>query len=180
MVNRAGPDIVGKFFYYNWDTKESNEITDSINSVESDVVDVSEYRVIRDSCMSRHTVVLDADDRDNFIFAKIAKTQSNKCMGGRKGLNKVRKSLSTMKMMKPNQKRGKDTTAFSTSYKLFGHRKDQLGRGNGEYVFNSTRKQSSVDTSNISFLYCNLSYNMERASRRISNSLFETGVYEII
>ena len=180
VVKRAGPDVNCKYLHCKWDTKEANEVLDSINSVKSDVVDVSDYKIIKDSSMSRHTVVLDGDDRNNFIFAKIAKTQSNECMGGRKGLNKVRKSLSTMKKMKPNQKRGKDKTAFSTSYKLFGHRKDQLGRVNGEYVFKSTRKHSSADTNNISFLYCNLSYNMERASRRIGNSLFETGVYEII
>ena len=180
LVNRVGTDIIGKFMYYNWGTKESFQITDSIKCVESDIVDVSDYSIITESTMSRHSIVLDADNGNNFIFAKIAKTQSNECMGGRKALNKIRNTFSSMKRMKPNQKRGKDTTAFSTSYKLFGHRKDHLGRFNGEYVFKSKHKLSTADTNNISFLYCNLSYNMERASRRIGNSLFETGVYEII
>ena len=59
--------------------------------------DVSTYKVINNSCISCHTVVLDGDDNNNFIFVKIAKTQSNKCMGGRKGLNTIRMTLSTMK-----------------------------------------------------------------------------------
>ena len=70
--------------------------------------------------------------------------------------------------------------AFSTSYKLFGHRKDQLGKVNGEYAFNSTRKHSTADINHISSLYCNLSCDMARATHRIGNSLYETGVYEII
>ena len=72
--------------------------------------------------------------------------------------------------------------ALSTSYKLFGHRKEQLGKVNGKYVFkNNSNGKHSIDTfNNISFLYCNLSYNMEIAARRIGNSLYETGVYEII
>ena len=82
--------------------------------------------------------------------------------------------------IKPNQRRGKKATSISTSYKLFGHRKDQRTKNNGEYVFKSSPNITNQDTNNISSIYCNLSYNMEKASRRIGNAFYETGVYEAV
>ena len=184
IIHKAGPDIIGKFFYYQWDVSKiaGQEIMVTPDSNRCDVIDVSKFKVINTSCISRNAVVLDGDDNNNFIFAKLAKIQSNECMGGRKGLNKIRRSFSTMKKIKPNQRRGKNAMALSSSYKLFGYRKEQLGKVNGKYVFkNNSNGKHSIDTfNNISFLYCNLSYNMEIAARRIGNSLYETGVYEII
>ena len=183
VVKSAGPDFSGKFLYYEWDSKiAAQEIMFPLNSNRCEMIDVSKFKVINTSCISRHAVVLDGENNNNFIFAKVAKTQSNECMGGRKGLNKIRRSFPTMKKIKPNQRRGKNAMALSSSYKLFGYRKEQLGKVNGKYVFkNNTNCKYSIDTiDNISFLYCNLSYNMEMAARRIGNSLYETGVYEII
>ena len=184
IVNVAGPDIKGKFFYNEWKDPKIGlqDMHPSISNVdESDVINVSTFRVIDNKNAYRHTVILDGDDNNNFIVAKVAKVQSNECLGGRRGLNKVRNSFSTMKRIKPNQSRGKNASAMSSSYKLFGYRKNQLGRDNGEYVFkNISGKYSNDVTNNISFLYCNLAYNMEKAARRIGNSLYETGVYEII
>ena len=127
VVHRAGPDVTGKFFYHEWeDSKiDSQDIKQvPLNSNGCDVIDVSTYKIVNTACISCHAVVLDEDDNNNFIFAKVAKTQSNECMGGRKGLNKIRKSFYTMKKIKPNQRRGKNAMALSTSYKLFGHRKE--------------------------------------------------------
>ena len=181
VVNKSGPDIVGKLLYYNSGTKLS-EKHDQICQTEHqlDVVNVSDYTVIDNSCPSHHTVVLDGDDGHNFIFAKVAKSQCNECLGGRKGLNRIRQSFALMKKVKPNQRRGKKATSISISYKLFGHRKDQRTKNNGEYVSNSSSNITNQDTNSVSSIYCNLSYNMEKASRRIGNAFYETGVYEAV
>ena len=180
MVHKVGQDVVGKLLYYDWGTDTAETVKQFISTKKLDVIDVSNYNIIDSLCSTRHTVVLDGDEGNNFIFAKIAKTQCNECFGGKKGLNMIRKSFTSMKKVKPNQHRGKKTSGLSSSYKLFGHRKDQLGKNNGEYVFKSSSNISKHDIDNISSIYCNLSYNMEKAARRIGNALYETGVYESI
>ena len=180
MVHKSGQDVVAKLLYYDWGTDTAETVKQSICTKKFDVIDVSNYKIIDSLCSTRHTVVLDGDEGNNFIFAKIAKTQCNECFGGKKGLNMIRKSFTLMKKVKPNQRRGKKTSGLSSSYKLFGHRKDQLGKHNGEYVFKSSSNISKNDINNISSIYCNLSYNMEKAARRIGNALYETGVYETI
>ena len=73
--------------------------------------------------------------KNDFIFAKVARSQCNKCLGGCKGLNRIRKSFLTMKKVKPNQSRSENTEGLSTAYTLFGHRKEQHGKQNGECDF---------------------------------------------
>ena len=91
------------------------------------------FTVIHNLSPHCHTVVLDKDNENEFIFAKVARTQCNKCLGGRQGLNKIRESYKSMKQLKPNQHRGHKTMGLSTAYKLFGYRKDYLTNKNGEY-----------------------------------------------
>ena len=185
VLNPIGPDIKGKFFYHEWNVlSPSDQIgTASLFSSieESDRINLSSFTIIDNKADHRHSVFLDGGNNNTFIAAKVAKLQAKECLGGRRGLNKIRESFSLMKRLKPNQSRGKNSSGVSSSYKLFGFRKNQLGRDNGEYVFKKlSAKYSNDDSNKISFLFCNLSFNMEKAARRIGNSLFETGVYEVI
>ena len=180
IIRRSGSDIVGTFLYYNWGNKSSLELKLSINKDNTNELDISTFTVIDNVSPNRHTVVLDGDNSNEFIFTKVTRTQCNECLGGRQGLNKIRDSFQKMKQLKPNQSRGHKTMGLSTSYKLFGYRKDYLTNKNGEYVFKSNNNVPKDQISNISSFYSNLSYNMEMAARRIGDSFYETGVYEYI
>ena len=164
VLNPIGPDLKGKFFYHEWNDVLSPSDQDGKRSLfsnidESDRMNLSSFTIIDNKADHRHSLFLDGANNNNFIAAKVAKLQANECLGGRRGLNKIRESFSLMKRLKPNQSRGKNSSGVSSSYKLFGFRKNQLGRDNGEYVFkNLSSKYSKDDTNRISFLFSNLSF----------------------
>ena len=177
-LTASDEDVVGKLLYFDFKTHEANSVFEKINKDASEIVEVSDFNIFDCKSNDRSMVFLDEGDDDTFICAKLSKTQANECMGGIRGLNIIRTSFDLMKKIKPNQDRGKKTMGLSNSYKLFGHRKEQTTKLLGEYVCNKLSNFSNVICKNISDIYCNLSYKMEKGARRIGNSLFETGVYE--
>ena len=181
-LSRTGPDVVGKLMFYDWAKNEgevlSNDVFKSFNAQSSDIFDISSFQIFDCASDSRHCVVIDGENEEEFICAKVACEQAKECMGGKRGLNTIRRSIGLMKKIKPNQSRGKKTKGINTSYKLFGHRKDQRSKYNGEYVLKTCTNICSAVKDSIPKLYSQFSYSVEKAARRVGNSLFETGVYE--
>ena len=173
-------DVVkGKYCYFNWQTKESNDVFKLFNCDPTQVVDVSTWQVIDCASPSRHAVVRDSVSKD-VVCAKVAFNQAAECMGGRKGLNEIRNSLNLLRRATNKQKRSKERSGMNTGYRLFGYRKNQQGKYNSEYVLKNTSNVSEESRNSVSALYKNLSHRMETAARRIGNSFYETGEYEVV
>ena len=84
MVHKVGIDVVAKLLYYDWGTDTAESVKEFIDTKNLNMVDVSNYKVIDSLCSTRHTVVLDGDEGNNFILPRLPRHNATNVLAVRK------------------------------------------------------------------------------------------------
>ena len=173
-----------KYYYKDWKEEESkaSNVFESFGIHKSNTINIDDFVVLDNFTNSahestRHLVVCDGDT-DTFICAKVAPRQCTECLGGKKWWNKMRKTLSKVHGLKPNVGRGDGRSGFNSAYKIYGYRKDPMGKTLGKYSFKRNIKPEDKDDNEEQIE--DLCGRMENASSRVKNSMKETVEYEQI
>ena len=176
-VVKSIQDKAVTYFHYRWDGDiewiDTNKKKDEHRKVED--LFTSDYEIL--DCVNDTTNLIVKGEDGNLVFGKLSQRQTSE-LGTANDWEKIRVLFRNAIGMKDDIGRGKKRSGSNNCYKCFGHRKDPLGTGIGQYSFR--QKVTAQDQESMVKEIGKLVDRMEQVGRRLTQQMPEHATYKTL